>query len=204
MKHCWKIFCDELEHPGLWRKWWEEQCVAVGFAPQRGYRLHEKSDNSGWNRARSCLKQIKAGDEVVVQLAKHRVARVGEVLEPKIEDDQWEPTYVTDGFEEYGRRIRVNWRLNLGPSDPDVVVNLPEPARISGGIRLTIAKLSDDTFNAIAEAIRDGGNWASMFSYFPYERALSEYVAQFPQRIEGGLTPYPDAKKLTERVLAGC
>lgn len=38
-----------------------------------------------------------------------------------------------------------------------------------------------------------------LFSHFKYEKALPDYIAAYPHRVEDGLVPYPDAK-VRERV----
>src|SRR5206468_1518238 len=34
-QNCWAVICPELEESGLWRKWMNESCVAIGWAPPR-------------------------------------------------------------------------------------------------------------------------------------------------------------------------
>ena len=103
---------------------------------------------------------------------------------------------------EHGRRILVRWDLTLGSLNPDIVVSLPEKAQIPNHLaRVTIAQLSGEQLKSIHRAMSNEENWVSMFSYFAYERALWDYVAEFPHRIEPGLEPYPKAGKITERAL---
>ena len=200
----WKVICDEKRYPGLWRKWYEEQCVAVGWAP-KWFKLEGKSPKHSWSVARNCIEKVQAGDQVVVQMANHRVGRIGTVVESRVGDDQWDPTVppsVAQPEGEHGSRILVRWDLKLGSLNPDIIVSLPEKAQIPNHLaRVTIAQLSRAHLKIIHQAMSDKENCVSMFSYFAYERALSDYVAEFPHRLEPGLEPYPKAGKITEKAL---
>lgn len=58
----WKINCMEGEFPGLWQQWYRHQCVAVGFGPFWGLKLHGKTkDYGGWHTARAALLRIEVG-----------------------------------------------------------------------------------------------------------------------------------------------
>lgn len=204
----WKVACDEKRNPGLWRKWYEEQCAAVGWPPPK-FKLYGKSSDAKWTQARNCLKKVQPGDYVVVQLVggqlPHRVGRVGTVVGKKVEDARWTPTVpksIHPPGGEYGRRILVRWDLTLGPPTYNEVVSLPEKARFPLSIvQRPIAELSRLQFQAIIRAMSDEKNWGSMFSYFAKEKALSDYIAEFPYRIERGLKQYPDVGKITEKPL---
>jgi hypothetical protein len=74
----WKIYAMEDDFPGLWQQWYRHQCVAVGFAPYWGLRLHGRTkDYGGWRLARARLLKIGVGDFVVVALKGNRVSRPG-------------------------------------------------------------------------------------------------------------------------------
>src|SRR5947209_960231 len=93
----WKIYAMEDYFPGLWHQWYRHQCVAAGFAPYWGCKLHGKTkDYGGWRLARSRLLQIAVGDFVIVALKGNRVGRLGEVTGIHIEDDEWDP--LSPGF----------------------------------------------------------------------------------------------------------
>jgi hypothetical protein len=118
-KRIWKIYCEENKHPGMWQRWFKNQCAAVGWAGMWGFHLRGKSRGEhGWNRARRLLEQIKIGDLIVVTLSNHRVGRIGEVTGVAIEDTDWQPM-VPGSKEErenhekkFGRRPRKNQQLS--------------------------------------------------------------------------------------------
>jgi hypothetical protein len=74
----WKIYAMEDDFPGLWQQWYRQQCVAIGYAPYWGARLHGKTKDhwgGGWLRARNQLLKVAVGDYVVAALKKNRVGR---------------------------------------------------------------------------------------------------------------------------------
>jgi hypothetical protein len=158
--------------------------------------MHGKiKDNRGWTATRNSLKQIQAGDWIMVQLKNHRVGRVGQVVSKEIEDGQWKPLVPGTKAEpdgHMGRRINVRWSLDVGPFDPEMVVKLPNSKRLSSGsARQTIAKIDRTTFETVVGVMRDETNWRHLLSKFAYERSLSDYIATYPHRVEDGLQPYP-------------
>jgi len=200
----WKVFCMEKEYPGLWQRCFKLQCVAVGFSPKRGNKMHGKiKDNPGWTATRNALKEIQTGDWIMVQLKNHRVGRVGEVVSKDIEDSRWKPLVPgtkADPDGHMGRRINVRWSLDVGPFDPEMVVKLPHSKRLSSGIaHNTIAKIDRTKFESIRKAMNDDNNWRPLLSKFAYERSLSDYIATYPHRVEDGLQPYP-SEKVREKV----
>lgn len=200
----WKVFCMEKEYPGLWQRWFKYQCVAVGWAAEWGYKLRGKTkEGRGWAVTRNALAQIEKEDWILVQLRNHRVGRVGQVVSKKIEDDEWDPLVPrtkTDPDGEMGRRINLRWSLDIGPSDPEMLVKLPEGKRLSSGsARQTIAKVDSATFESVRESMNDDINWRNLLSKFRYERSLSDYIASYPHRVEDGLQPYP-SEKVREKV----
>jgi RecB family endonuclease NucS len=48
-------------------------------------------------------------------------------------------------------------------------------------------------------AMKDERNWVGLLTHFKYEKALSEFIAAYPNRLEDGLLPHPD-KKVREKV----
>jgi hypothetical protein len=105
----WKIVCQEDDHPGLWRQWFKHQCVAVGWPPQRCFRLHGGTKGGrGWARARKALQDFKVGDVMLVALRGRRVGRLGWVTGKAIEDSHWKPLVEPSSTWPYG----LNW-LNL-------------------------------------------------------------------------------------------
>lgn len=194
----WKVYCEENEFPGLWPRWYKNQCVAIGWPAGKRHTLEGKSKDQGWRVARSALKEVRPGDIVVVQLKDHRVGRIGEVVRKEIGDEQWNPTVPPSKdhpFGGKGRRILVRWNLNVGPGSPDTVVLLPASSRLTGPkLRLTICEIDPKIFDRIVTAMEDEANWVSLQGRFDYERSLSDYIATYPHRLEDNLMPYPDGK----------
>ena len=139
-----RVFCMEDKYPGLWQRWFRHQCVAVGWCAEWGFKLEGKTkDSRGWAVTRNALKRIQKGDWILVQLKRHRVGRIGQVVGKAIEDGQWNPLVPRTRAErdgEMGRRINVRWDLNVGPSDAEMVVELPRTRYLPSGLaRPTIA-----------------------------------------------------------------
>jgi hypothetical protein len=198
----WKINCMEDDYPGMWQRWFRNQCVAVGWHADWGFPLSGQITASehgpAWTRARSAIKRIEIGDFVVVSLRGNRVGRVGEVTGKAIEDHQWNPLVPrtkqrTDG--EMGRRIFVRWDLTVGPDNRDEVVLLPDGHRFSSGeLRPTIAEIRSLSFEGLKAVMQDEANHESLLAHFDYEKALSGYIATYPHHLEDGLTVHPDLK----------
>ena len=199
----WKVHCMEDKYPGMWLRWYVNQCAAVGWAARGGYRLEGTSKlDDGWGRARAALKRMRLGDYVLVTLRGHRVGRLGRITALRTNDDDWDPLVprrkdLPDG--EMGRRIEVRWELKVGPPDRDFVVALPPDARLKGNeLPPTIAEIKSRSVAAIIRAMDDPRNWVGLLA-FRYERAISDYIAAYPHRLEDGFTVYPDAKVREQR-----
>jgi len=193
----WKIACQEDRYPGMWQRWFENQCVAVGWPSKSGYKLHERTKKKGgWNRARNEIQRMKVGDKIIVALRNNRVGRLGEITKIAINDDQWDPIIsdkIKPPFGEMGRRIFVRWELNIGPRDSDLIIQLPEDCRFTDGeLRPTVSKINSQNYSRICQVMKDPENWVGLLGKFVYERALSDYIANYPSRLEDGLYPYPD------------
>jgi len=199
----WKVYCMEDDWPGLWQRWFKNQCVAIGWPPSEGYMLSGGTGGEGWASARNALKLISKGDFIVVQLKDSRVGRIGEVVRKRVRDNEWDPLVprskaMPDG--EMGRRVIVRWNLMSGPSDADMVVKLPAGSRFPAGVlRGTIRKLSLAVFKSVELAMNDEANWVPLFAQFDHESSLSDYIGTYPQKLEDGLQPYP-SMKVRERV----
>ena len=204
MSTLWKINCMEDQYPGMWQRWFKEQCVAVGWASQWGYPLNGEIDGdypAAWSRARNKLKDMAIGDYVVVALRHNRVGRIGQITGKAIGDDQWDPLVprslvikdMKDG--EMGRRIFVRWELTTGPDNQDLVVQLPEGNRFTNGeLRPTVARISSMKVAQLRELMNDQENWVNLLGKFDYEKALSDYIGNYPNRLEDGLLPHPNLK----------
>jgi len=213
----WKIYCMEDSYPGMWQRWFVNQCAAIGWAGKWGYQLRGERTtipgswaarcdpkDVGWSRARRLIADIKQGDYVVVSLRGHRIGRIGEVSGFAIEDDDWEPLVPpskdkdnSDG--QIGRRIFVRWELETGPDDRKLVVALPDRARLKGPQLLrAVAELPIRKLDSLRRVMNDSSNWVGL-SEFPYESALSDYIGAYPHLLEDGMLPHPN-KKVRERV----
>lgn len=196
----WKVHCSEHVHPGIWRHWYRNQCVAVGWPPQDGFsfELEGTAMERGWRMAKRALQQIAIGDTILVSFNASRIGRIGTVSGLHLRDGDWNPLVpprkgLANG--ELGRRIEVRWDLTCGPDDRDALVQLPPKLRFNGAtLRLTIARIASPIEAAIRNAMRDPANWVRLDAGFAYERSLSEYIAAYPHHLEDGLMPHPDAK----------
>ena len=125
----WKVACQEVEYPGMWQRWYRNQCVAVGWAPQGGFKLKGKTDGGrGWSLARNAIQDMQLGDYIVVALKGHKVGRLGQITAKAIGDTDWNPMVPPDSLlpvGEMGRRILVRWELATGPESQDLVVQSP-------------------------------------------------------------------------------
>lgn len=200
----WKVSCLEYKYPGMWQRWFRNQCVGIGWPPSDEFRLHGKSDGGqGWQRARETLKAVVPGDYIIVTLRGHRLGRLGLVVGKAVEDDQWDPLVPVSRdhpLGEMGRRILVRWELTVGPDSRDMIIALPPDAQFSSGeLRPTISQIRSRTIDELKKAMNDPSNWVGLLSHFKYEQALSEYVAAYPHRLEDGLLPHPN-EKIRERV----
>ena len=192
----------ENDYPGMWQRWYRNQCVAVGWHAKWGYPLSGEITASqhvaAWTRARSAIKRIEIGDVIVVSLRGHRVGRLGEVTGKAIEDNQWDPLVPQTRQRpngEMGRRIFVRWDLTVGPDKREDVVLLPEGHRFSTGeLRPTIAEIKSLSLESLKEAMQDEANHESLLAHFDLEKALSGYIATYPHHLEDGLTVHPDLK----------
>lgn len=190
----WKAYCDEVAHPGLWKRWYLNQCIAIGWPPPKfNYGSHDGGDSS-WERAKRTFVEIEVGDQVVVHLRGHCIGRIGEVVARHV-PDSWDPLVrprrdLPNG--DFGRRIAVRWDLTSGPAGSDDIVQLPSDAQLTGQkMRRTLAKIDDRDFRRIRDAVSDAANWVSLRTRFAHETALSDFIATFPHLLEDGLVPHP-------------
>ena len=207
MSTLWKINCMEDEYPGMWQRWFKEQCVAVGWASAWGYKLDGETEGGrGWSAARKAIQEMAIGDYVVVALRDYRVGRIGQITGKAIGDDEWDPLVprnlaikdMEDG--EMGRRIFVRWELTTGPDNQDLVVQLPEENRFNRGeLRGAVARISSMKIGQLRKLMNDPKNWVNLLGKFGYEKALSDYISNYPNRLEDGLLPHPN-KKIRENV----
>jgi hypothetical protein len=198
-KTIWKVFCMEKEFPGLWQRWYKNQCVSVGWAGFRGYRLHGKTKNAkNWEICRKALKEMEKGDYIIAALPNNRIGRIGEIISKEINDDQWSPLVPKSKdypHGEFGRRVIVRWDLSAGPLNPDLIIKLPEDCRFTGAeLRLTICKVKSHAIDEFINLANDQSNWVGLFGKFKYEQALSDYIANYPHHLDDNLSPYPNSR----------
>jgi hypothetical protein len=195
----WKITCKESNHPGMWQRWFRNQCVSVGWYSKWGYYLTGKTKvYGGWNRVRKVLQEIQIGDYIVVALERHCVGRLGQVTGKAIDDTDWDPLVPPTRDEPdggMGRRIMVRWDLTVGPEDRDTIVSLPEGSRFTlGELRPTLSEIRSVALDQLKEAMNNQANWITLGSRFDYESTLSGYIASYPHKLEDGLTVHPSEK----------
>jgi len=162
----WKINCMEDKYPGMWQRWFRNQCVAVGWRSKWGYPLtgpsNGPSGNPGWRRTRAALQRMKIGDFIVASLKGNRVGRLGQITCMAIGDADWEPLVPASAEQpegEMGRRIQVRWDMTVGPEDRDMVVLLPEGSKFTTGeLRPTIAEIKRTSLNSLKTAMNDPAN----------------------------------------------
>ncbi len=202
MSTLWRIYCMEAEYPGMWQRWFKEQCVAVDYASQWDYPLDGEIDGEkpqSWEKTRNAIRNMAIGDYVVVALGSNRVGRIGQITDKAIGDGEWNPLVppnsAMDGMQygAMGRRILVRWELTTGPDNQDLVVQLPEGKRFKG-VRGTVAKISSMRVDQLRGLMNDPKNWVNLLGKFGYEKALSDYIGNYPNRLEDGLLPDPYRK----------
>jgi hypothetical protein len=201
----WKVNCMENRFPGMWQRWFRNQCVAVGWHSGWGHHLvgKTKGGQRGWIRARKVLQEIEIGDCVVVALRNNRIGRLGIVTGKAVADSEWDPLVpkgpgLPDG--EMGRRIYARWDLTVGPNDQDMIIALPTKSQFTAGeLRPTISQIRSQSFEKLKRAMKDPENWVGLLSHFDYERSLSEFLAAYPHRLGDGLLPHPN-ERIRERI----
>jgi hypothetical protein len=200
----WKVACQEDKFPGMWQRWYKNQCVAVGWAAAWGYKIEGKTEGGkGWSAARNALKEMQPGQFVIVALRGNRIGRLGQITAKDIGDEQWAPLVpagpgLSDG--EMGRRVLVRWDLTVGPDNPDLVVQLPFGKTLSiPELRPTVSRIKSMSLERVKDEMNDPSNWVNLLGTFRYEKALSDFIANYPNRLEDGLLPHPNSK-IRERV----
>jgi len=199
----WRITCHLGQYPGQWQYWFREQCCAIGWHPtkwkenrQAGWSLEGVSDGDrSWSAAKNAIRAMQPGDWVVASLPHWRVGRIGKIVGLAVADSEWNPIVPPSRSQPYGengRRILVRWDLAVGPDDSAKVVLLPEYARWNiGQGRATIRELPLSKLADITKAMKDETNWVSLAGNFAMEKALSDYIAINPGRLEAGMIAHP-------------
>ena len=92
----------------------------------------------------------------------------------------------------------MRWDLEHCPQNPDLVVQLPEEFD-RGGRHPTLSRIHSKTAEQFQKVMADPGNWVALLSRFGYERALSDYIALYPHKLEDGLLIHSN-KRIREKV----
>jgi hypothetical protein len=180
----------------MWQRWFKNQCVAVGWGSRK---LNETTKGGrGWSVACKFIKEMEAGDLIIVTLKGHKIGRLAEIVKKRIKDDQWNPL-VPPGphipLGDLGRRILVRWELTTGPDDPDMVIRVPHKCEFTNGeLRPAISKIRSQTISKVRSLMNDPRNWVGLLGKFRYEQALSDYIATYAHHLEDGLTQHPNLK----------
>lgn len=198
-KTLWKVACQEDKYPGMWQRWFKNQCVAVGWPPGWGRKLDGSGENSkAWVAARNALEEMAMGDRVIASLRGHRIGRMGEIVGKQIADKDWDPLVPVGPklpYGEMGRRILVRWQLTIGPDDRDLVIQMPSEHTLTiGELRPAVSRIRSHTIDQMRSIMDDPKNWVGLLGKFGYEKALSDYIATYPQHLEDGLLPHPNAR----------
>jgi hypothetical protein len=182
--------------------------VAVGWPPTRKenrLNLKTKGEEPGLTRVRNALARITVGDHVIAALKGNRVARLGQATGFAVKDEEWDPLVPKSKHlpvGQMGRRIYVRWDLDCGPTSQDLIVALPRGSRLAGHELLpTIAEIKSLSLQKLRAAMNDPENWVGLMAHFNHERALSDYIATYPHRLEDGLVIHPDSK-IREKVFS--
>jgi hypothetical protein len=219
----WIVICPEPNvRGGVWKRWYREQCVAVGWYPPIWSFEGQGENTQGWQIARNRLNEIKPGDKVIPFLLKWRIGPVGTVKEVKVADVDWNPTVEKGNYsdeKDLGRRILVTWE-QAGMPPGGMIATVPVPQRPGGGsplARHTIERLSIEQFQNLCSVLSDKENWGDVVSplgsvtdddesaeteVLPpppppaelslLERDLQKFLSRNLDKIEKGLKPDPD------------
>ncbi|MFQ5792616.1 MAG: endonuclease NucS domain-containing protein [Acidobacteriota bacterium] len=216
MMHYWVVICPEPHvRGGLWSRWFEAGCVAVGWPPPE-YAFEGPTDSQAWAWTRSRLAEMKPGDKVVPFLLKWRIAPVGTVRALRVTDDEWAPTvgpgeYSANPSEpELGRRIEVDWESDGVPPPGKVAVVPPEKRGKKPLARHTVEDVGEEQFRDLIQILRDERVWVELRGSQEVvaeqlapraseeqglsilERDLQKFLARNLNLVEPGLKPSPE------------
>jgi hypothetical protein len=145
----------------LWRRWYKEGCVAIGFSPPPydGYKLN------GWAFAKARLEEMQIGDKLIPFPKKWRIGPVGRVKMKRISDKEFNPTIQAveskSGRPAFGRRIEVEWETSGMPPDGKLAT-VPEaergPSPYSRLALRTITELTPKRFQELCAILANPSN----------------------------------------------
>jgi hypothetical protein len=201
-KNFWAVICPENAAPGLWRTWFNESCVAIGWPPSR-HHVQGPIAKSSWRKARERALRVKRGDIVIPYLLPNRFGIPGKVVEVAIRDEQWNPTVPKGGYAnnpsepELGRRINVKW-LSRGVPGEDQVAIVPRKLRTPGGeVKQTIESIKPERHKRFMSIISNPVNWAL------YQHSNGVHLrTRTPEQVLKGDGP-PNAPSNPDSLLAG-
>jgi hypothetical protein len=160
----WAVVCPEPEFRGLWATWLKEECVAIGWSPDK-HHLHSPVAKANWEKARTRAVQIKEGDVVFPYLEKFRFGTPGRVVSVAIDDDEWNPTTVAEekskqpGEPRLGRRINVKWMKGDFPPTGIIAVVPRGMRKGTGLVRQTVEHVRQERYAQFLKILKDQRNW---------------------------------------------
>ena len=164
----WIVICPERQTKGgLWRRWYREKCVAIGWPPS-SYHPDGPTDSAGWRWARECLRKMQPGDTVIPYLQQWRVGPVGVIRTVHLADDEWKPTvsqgtYTLNPDEpELGRRIEVEWQTQGMPSGGQGALIPPERRLRRPDAIYTVEELKPERHAQLVALLGDSANWVAV------------------------------------------
>lgn len=168
MPRHWIVICPEPSvRGGVWRRWYRENCVAVGWGPPIWSYEGGGEITPGWRFVRNRLMEIEPGDKVIPFLLKWRIGPIGTVREMAVADSDWNPTVKGGDYgeePELGRRILVTWEVNGMPPE-GMVATVPAGQRPGGRAPLarhTIEELPDEQFENLRSVLAAKENWSEL------------------------------------------
>jgi hypothetical protein len=202
----WAVICPEPRAPGLWGTWLKEQCVAIGWPPDK-YHLDGPARTESWEKARTRVQQIKPGDIVIPYLEHYQFGIPGKVVEVAIRDTEWNPTVPKGKYSKnpeepsLGRRIRVEWmRDNVPPVDK--IAEVPQSMRkATGKVRQTVEHVRPKRVAHFMQIIKDGKNWKTYKGY-SRQSTIQAPSKSTPEKIRAGVSKNKEAPNAAS-VLSG-
>lgn len=211
----WIVISPERQSQGgVWRVWYRENCVAIGWPPS-SYHPDGPTDSAGWRWARECLRKMEPGDTVIPYLQQWRVGPVGIIRKVHLADEEWNPTvpkgaYILNpGEPELGRRIEVYWQTKDMPPDGKGALIPPDKRLRRPDAIHTVEELKPERYADLVAIMGESQNWVSVedpdapVSDAPMgeaeppqlkvlEETLQKLLSQNLALIEPGLIPHPE------------
>ena len=168
MARHWIVICPERQTKGgLWRIWYRENCVAIGWPPS-SYHPDGPTDRVGWRSARECLRKMEPGDTVIPYLQKWRVGPFGVIRTVHLADEEWNPTVPEGAYAlnpdepELGRRIEVDWQTQGMPPGGKAALIPPGKRLRRPDALYTVEELKPERHAELVGVLGDKDNWVSV------------------------------------------